>query len=161
MKGYSASKKEVIIESNGRVRVQTINELPTKTQQQFKDSCDLNKIMNQARRTGELPRQRAARGYYMDHTVLPQDYQAALDIVIEGNNAFNNLSSQVRSTFKNDPKELLKFLSDPKNKEEAIKLGLIEATVDKDPVVPAKSAKRQKAKDDPVDPDNKPSNDHA
>lgn len=147
----SASKKEVTIdEKTGRVRVQTINTLPTKTQQQFKDRCDLNKIMKQAKRTGELPAQRAARGYYMDHTVLPADYQRALDLVIDGEVAFNGLPSEVRARFENDPKKLLTFLSDKKNLDEAIKLGLAQAPVEQPPVEKAKSATRQKAKNDEV-----------
>lgn len=151
--GKSYSKKEIKVDANGRVRVRTINPLPTKTQQQYKDQCDLHKIVERARRTGELPRQRAARGYYMDCTVLPTDYQKALDLVIEGNNAFNNLSSDVRKRFENDPKKLLEFLSDSKNKEEAIKLGLIEAQVETAPVENANKAQPKKAKKD-VEPNN-------
>lgn len=83
----------------------------------------------------------------MDHTVLPQDYQAALNLVLEGNQAFNNLASETRKRFDNDPKKLLTFLSDPKNHEEAIKLGIKEHVEDV-PVEKAKSAQRQKAKND-------------
>lgn len=146
LKGKSHAIKKVTNE-NGRVRVQTVNPLPSKTQQQFKTKCDINHIMKQAMASGELPHQRSARGYYMDHTVLPQDYQAALNLVLEGNQAFNNLASETRKRFDNDPKKLLTFLSDPKNHEEAIKLGIKEH-VEEVPVEKAKPAQRQKAKND-------------
>lgn len=153
------AKKEVTIdEKTGRVRVQTINELPSKTQQQFKDSCDLNKILTKAKATGELPLQRMAKGYYMDTTVLPQDYQAALNLVIEGNNAFNNLSSEVRKRFDNDPQKLLEFLDDPKNHEEAIALELKKQEEQKN----AKSASAAKGdKKAPSKQQDAPSNESA
>lgn len=153
-----AQKKIIVDEKTGRVRVQTINPLPTKTQQQYKDACDLNKILSHAKRTGELPFQRSARGYYMDTTVLPQDYQAALDLVIDGTNAFNNLSSEMRKRFDNDPKKLLEFLQDPKNHEEAIALEL-KKQQDVENVNMAKSASATKGQKNKKNDDNKSSDD--
>lgn len=140
--------KKVIVE-NGRTRVVTINDKPTRTQQQFKDSCDMSKIMDNYKRTGQLPPSRR-QGKYIDTTLLPEDYQTSLNIIIEANTAFDNLPSQTRKRFDNDPKKLLEFISDPKNHQEAVDLGLKEDTVQTDQSKMAKPAQQQKAKKDKV-----------
>nr|QJB20663.1 MAG: internal scaffolding protein [Microvirus sp.] len=145
-----------IITENGRVRVVTVNDKPSKTQQQFKDSCDMEKIMSNYRKTGQLPPS-GRRGVYLDTTILPQDYQSALNIIIEAETVFESLPSETRKRFQNDPKKLLEFVSDPKNHEEAKQLGLKEDTVQTDPVPKAKSAQQQKAKKDQVKQDINPS----
>lgn len=114
--------KKVIRMENGRTRVITLNNEPTKTQQQFKDQCDVNNIMKKYKLTGEWPNPKK-QGIYLDSTNLP-DYQSALNTVIAANDSFSTLPSDVRKRFSNDPAEMIKFLADPKNNEEAIKLGL-------------------------------------
>jgi len=116
--------KKIIKHENGQIKIQTINTEPSMTSQQFKEQCDVNNIMKKYRLTGELSHLKKTQGQYMDLTSLP-DYQTALQTVIDANSAFESLPAHVRKSFQNDPKQLLQFVADPNNKEEAIKLGLI------------------------------------
>lgn len=108
------------LRDNGSLRVQTIDTLPSKTQQQFKDQCDINRIMRKYNMR-QLPD--PSLGMYLDTTDAPT-YQKSLEVIINANNSFAALNSEIRKRFHNDPTELLQFLKDPKNTEEAIKLGL-------------------------------------
>lgn len=93
------------------------------TQQQFKEECDINKILERALRTGVLPVVPGA--IYGDFTDVAS-YQDAHDALIRANEAFMSLPARIRDRFDNDPARLLEFLSDEANREEAVKLGLVE-----------------------------------
>lgn len=111
-----------ILRKSGKLSVSTVNNQPSKTQQQFKEQTDINNIMKKYQMR-HLPNPQA--GIYLDSTDAPT-YQQSLETVIKANEAFSSLSSDVRKRFSNDPTELLKFLKDLKNTEEAIKLGLAQ-----------------------------------
>lgn len=66
----------------------------------------------------------SAQPRFMDLTAV--DYMAANNRIVAGRNAFNNLPSKIRARFQNDPYQLLRFLDNPNNREEAIKLGLVQ-----------------------------------
>lgn len=109
-----------------------------RVKQSFVSECDINTIMKQYSITGQIRHMsaNAAKGAYMD---LPDDldFQASLQIVQTGTDAFATLPSKTRDRFNNDPALFLEFMADPANAEEAIRLGL--ATKRPDPVeaVPA------------------------
>ena len=92
-------------------------------QQHFKDECDINNILRQFNITGLLP----------EHTLSPRygdfsgitDYHSALNQVIAAEDEFMNLPADLRARFQNDPAQLIEFLENSQNKDEAIKLGLI------------------------------------
>lgn len=115
---------KVIEIENNRVRVRTRNELPTKTQQQFKEQVDVNNIIRKYKQTGAITHLNTRKGVYMDCTAIP-DYQVALNTINQANSAFMELPAIIRARFQNDPAQLLEFLKDPQNKEEGIKLGLL------------------------------------
>jgi len=111
---------------NGNIRVQSVNTIPSRTQPQFKAECDINNIMKKYKVTGSITHlNNKQRGTYLDLTNLP-DYQQSLNDVIQANEAFSALPSHVRKQFENDPIQLINFLSDTNNREEAIRLGLID-----------------------------------
>lgn len=99
----------------------------SKTKQAMLAECDVNRIIKQFSATGQIKHisAKAALGAY---TNLPNDmdFQSALNIVIEGEKAFATLPAKVRDRFGNSPAEFLQFLDDPKNKDEAIALGLFK-----------------------------------
>lgn len=99
-----------------------------KTKQSFRQQCDVNTIVEKARKTGLVTHLNAKKPMYMDVGNVP-DYQTALDIVNKADSQFSALSAKVRERFGNDPAKMLVFLSDPANSEEAIKLGLVERKV--------------------------------
>lgn len=117
--------KEVIKLSDGRIKVRTINDEPTKTQQHYKDQCDINKIIEKAKKGGGITHVNPHAGKYMDLTTMPADYLTAMDVVIKANEAFMELPAKVRDEFAHDPARLIKFLQDPKNTDRAIELGLV------------------------------------
>jgi len=109
----------------GRVRVQSHNILPTKTQQNFKDECDINNIMAQYSKTGQFTHVTSRQGQYADFSNIT-DYQEMLDTVRYADQAFMTLPAQIRSRFGNDPGQLLAFVQDSKNYDEGVKLGLVQ-----------------------------------
>ena len=111
---------------------------PTLAQQQFKDECDINNILERFGVTGELP----------TNTRLPQygdfsgitDYQSALNAVMEAQEAFMALPAAVRARFANDPAAFVDFCSDESNRDEAIALGLVALDPTVQPVVESPKA---------------------
>jgi len=95
--------------------------------QSFKDEVDINNILDKYSRTGVLPETRSAIGQYLDLTNLP-DYQTALNTVIQADEMFDELPAQVRDRFKNDPINLIEFMKNDENYEEAVALGLLDAS---------------------------------
>ena len=93
------------------------------TQQQFKAECDVNNILAKYKKTGQINHLAKHNGNFGDFSNI-EDYQTALDKIAQAELAFNDLSSDIRSKFHNDPGKLIDFLSDEKNNKEAIELGL-------------------------------------
>lgn len=119
--------KKVIVEDNGRVRVvREFDSLsrPSRVQKHFKDDTDINKIIKKYHAEQRLL-QAPNKGYYGDFSNAPT-YLEARQSLINAQVAFNNLPSDVRKRFDNDPHQLLSFLDDSNNRDEAIKLGLID-----------------------------------
>ena len=113
---------------NGTTRVITQNNEPSLTQQQFHDASDINQIMKKYHATGMITHLNQKKGAYLDLSSA-KDYQQSLDLVIEAQRSFMTLPSETRARFQNDPQQLISFLSDDKNREEAIKLKLINPKI--------------------------------
>lgn len=107
-------------DSVGRVLFQD----ETRAKQSFKKECDINTIMAKYQSSGVLPSY-AGPGLYGDFSQV-SDFLEAQVILQHAEEQFKGLSSAVRDRFKNDPAEFLAFVNNPKNKDEAIKLGLVE-----------------------------------
>lgn len=120
------ANQKITVRKNGTISVETINTEPTLTQQQFKEQCDINNIIKQYAQTGELPLSKKV-GQFLDVSNV-QDYQTALNTVYEAQHAFDALPSNIRSRFENDPNQLIAFIEDDANHEEALQLGLLSNT---------------------------------
>ena len=107
------------------------------TRQEFKDDCDINRIVDKYTRTGRLPYDADNLGIYVDVSEVG-DYQSALAFVTNAKESFNKLDVNVRKRFENSPQKLLDFLKDPENTDEAIKLGLAK---DGSPKIPETTLK--------------------
>lgn len=103
-------------------------EAPIVVQQQFKEECDINTIVKRFGLTGELPENLnfPKSGDFTGVT----DFHTAMNVVRRAEEEFMELPAELRSRFGNDPGTLLAFLEDPKNKEDAIKLGLVNKPVE-------------------------------
>lgn len=98
------------------------------TQQHFKDECDINYIIKhysepQYQTLGAIKTPRVP--LWGDFSNVP-DLRAAHDAFAVAESSFATLPAEIRRRFNNNPLELLSFVNDSKNREEAVKLGLIE-----------------------------------
>lgn len=122
--------KIIEVRPNGRKRVATVNDLPSRTSQQWKDSCDVNKIMEKYKKTGSITHVRnRVEGVYADLTQLPVSYQEALDTIKTAEKAFEAIPAKVRQEFDNNPSKLISFLADKKNLDKAAELGLVNKPI--------------------------------
>lgn len=112
---------------------QIICEDPSLTAQSFVEDADLNVL---ARRFGitTIPMGSFDPALFRDTTQDP-DLRQVLDIKREAVEAFRGLPPKIRRRFHENPIELMEFLADNDNHEEAIRLGLINT-----PAAGAKSA---------------------
>lgn len=94
-----------------------------KTQQQFAEEVDINTIVERFGLTGHLP----------ENPRMPQsgdftgvtDFQSAMNIVRQAEEAFMEFPAHIRAEFNNDPQRMLDFLGNDKNREKALEMGLI------------------------------------
>jgi len=112
-------------EDNRRPIVDCSNDVPI-TQQSDAVDCDINVIVARAKSGADLSRLTKQGPMYGDFTNLP-DYRSALLMVNRARDAFMAMDAVVRKRFNNDPAQLLDFLADDKNRDEAVKLGLLKA----------------------------------
>lgn len=97
------------------------------TKQAFHAECDINAIIARARRTGFQPPFKTG-GIYGDFSAFT-DYRDSLHLIEQAQADFMALPATVRDRFQNDPTNLLLFIADANNRQEAIDLGIIDAKV--------------------------------
>lgn len=105
------------------------------TEQAHANASDINTIMRKYRKTGLLPEPVLA-GVYGDFS-MAVDFHTAQNRIIDANNMFNALPSDIRTTFKNDPGLFFQFVNDDTNRAECQSMGLIPPD---DPKTPAPKA---------------------
>lgn len=96
-----------------------------RTHQEFREECDINTIMARYNATGVMPQpwKSPPKPLWGDFSSVPE-FQAAQQLLVDARDAFLSLPAKVRARFHNDPAEVLAFVHDPDNLEEARKLGL-------------------------------------
>lgn len=103
----------------------------SKTLGSEKDACDINKILDTYKRTGQLPSMTAG-GSFVARNPQFGDFSNATDFTTvrymldEAERQFMSLPAHIRKRFDNNPQLLIEFLSNEENRSEAEKLGLIE-----------------------------------
>lgn len=95
-----------------------------RTQQHQKDGTDINSFMRRYIEGGPLPPMAKGVQIYGDFTQFG-DYGECLQTVADAQDSFLDLPSSIRDRMDNDPAQLLAFLNDPENLEEARELGLV------------------------------------
>ena len=98
------------------------------TQQQYAEEVDINTIVKRFGLTGQLPQnlQMPVSGDFTDAV----DFHTAMNVVRQAEEEFLRVPADVRERFGNDPGKLMAFLEDDKNRDEAIKLGLVNPPVE-------------------------------
>jgi phage internal scaffolding protein len=112
-----------------RVTVDTGRE--TKTQQSLA-GLTAKEIMERHQRTNTIPVHNLNPQYGVYDSGL--QLQEALQITQDALDEFDGLPKEVRKRFNQDPSEIIDFLANENNRDEAIKLGLIEEEVKETPV---------------------------
>lgn len=100
---------------------------PIYTQQSFAEEADINFIMARYERTGVLvdPTKVSMREASFGDFSEGLDYMETQNRLLAGQAAFASLPAKVRERFRNDPAELVEFVSDEANRAEAVSLGLV------------------------------------
>jgi phage internal scaffolding protein len=93
-------------------------------QQHHKEECDINTILQKFNVTGLLP-ESPLSPRYGDFSGI-SDYHTAMNRVIAAQDEFEALPAQIRARFDNDPANLIEFLENSDNRQEAEELGLVE-----------------------------------
>ena len=96
---------------------------PTLAQQQFRDECDINNILERFNVTGQLP-VTPLEPQFGDFSGI-RDYQSALNAVMSAQDSFDQLPARVRERFANDPAAFVDFCLDESNRDEMKALGLL------------------------------------
>lgn len=97
---------------------------PGVTKQSFADEVNINKIIARFDKNGMVTHINKSPGFFGDVSELV-DYQESLNIVMKAEELFSGMSAEIRARFGNDPGQMIEFLEDPKNLEEAKKLGMV------------------------------------
>ena len=87
-------------------------------------ACDINAIVRRYKKTGFLEHVRKTPGVFADVSQFG-DFHSMVSKVTEARSVFAQLPSELRKRFHNDPAELVVFMGDSANAEEAISLGLM------------------------------------
>lgn len=90
--------------------------------QEFKADADINTIMKKFQKGEALNH---VKIYQQDYGIAsPVDLHAAMTLIARAQSMFEDLPSNVRNFFRNDPSEFLGFVQDSKNAEKAKELGI-------------------------------------
>jgi len=111
---------------------------PGKTDPSGAKDADINNIVATYHKTGVLPLQQRA-AVFADVSDAPS-YQEALQVVIDAEKAFMTLPANIRKRFDNDATQMLAFIDNPENRQEAASLGMLKsAAPSPQPAGPASS----------------------
>lgn len=127
------------VKVNGKVRkkVRTVFDKDnprsvSRTQQHFKKDTNINSIMKKYKKSGLLVDpsiKPTAMPQFGDFTKV-EDFHSLQNRLCEIQSYFNSLPVEIRTKFKNDPHQLMAFMNDEANHEEALRLGLIDNDLD-------------------------------
>lgn len=102
--------------------------------QESEPEANINNIVARYQKTGYLP-QSNKQPKFGDFT--NNDFQQMRNAIADIDMQFLALPPKIRRRFNNEAENVIRFLEDPRNHEEAVKLGLIQLVdEDGDPFVP-------------------------
>lgn len=98
-----------------QIQFENHDEAPFRAKQSFKDQCDINRILDRAKRTGVVSHLQRHQGTFGDFRNF--DFEDAQFKLAHANSIFYDLGAEVRKEFGNSPAKFFKFASDPANAE--------------------------------------------
>ena len=99
-----------------KVKVQSINDDPTMTKQALKDDADVNKIIKKYNRVDLMKQAYELEAIYGE--IDSQDLQEAMNKVIAAEQAFEQVPSEIREQFGNDPGRWIDYATNKENLEQ-------------------------------------------
>lgn len=99
---------------------------PSRTQQHFRNECDINNIMKRYLTTGYLtdPMNVSTRKPMFGDFSNVSEFQNAQNVIADAVQAFEAMPSYLRKRFQNNPVLFLEFVNNSDNYDEAVKLGI-------------------------------------
>lgn len=97
---------------------------PSKTQQHFKDECDVNRIVKKYAGTGIIEHVRSGIPRYVDCS--NQTFAEAQMVIAETRSHFERLPADIRKAFDNNAANYVDAHNDPEQAQRLSDLGLIE-----------------------------------
>lgn len=121
------------------------------TIQSGKDDADINVLVRRfGLGEGPLAPPPKDPAHYGDFTNAPTSLREILDIKRSADEAFAQLPARMREYFHNDPAVLWGFVNDPKNREEAVEMGLLHKHVPA-PIIKEQATQHTNQEDDDGD----------
>lgn len=114
---------------------------PSLTQQQFADDTDINVLVDRYEDTGFFydplsvinGKSASSSPTFGDFSEFDSaDYMRSQNVLVKARESFENLPVEIRERFNYNPLNLLEFISDKANYEEALKLGLVNERMKED-----------------------------
>jgi phage internal scaffolding protein len=120
--------KKLVRNQFDRIRVKTEIKGKSRTQQQFKNECDINNVVKAFAKNGvvhHLNQSEPNYGYVDSRT-----YHECLNVVRDAHEMFNELPAEVRRKFDDNPMLFMDFVHDDANGQELYDLGLLDRLPD-------------------------------
>lgn len=121
---------------SGRVGVVARHLEDGRTQRHLGRATDINNILAKYRKTGVIEHVKRTQERYGDFTMLA-DFAGNLDMTAKAQQAFEALPASLRNQFGNSIPDFYAFVSNPENKEQLRKWGMLKAAPDEPAAVPA------------------------
>jgi hypothetical protein len=118
-----ATKKQMREFSKRPGKVDAQGNIVYMTEQAHKHECDVNHIVKKYDKHGLISHVSKFEAKFGD--LSGTDFKSMYDKVTNAISMFQELPSGIRNRFDNSPAELLRFMDNPDNREEAIDLGII------------------------------------
>lgn len=99
------------------------SDAPSRTKSEFADDCNINNIVGKAMKTGILPS--GNRKPLFEDFSMVSDYVDTQRTIAQAEQNFMQLDPTIREQFGNNVANLLDFIDNPENAEEAAAMGLI------------------------------------
>lgn len=87
------------------------------------ENADIPLIMEKYAKTGVINANIKSNLQFGDASMVPS-YHEAYNLIAQSHELFDSLDAKIRSRFQNDPSNMINFIADKENYDEAVKLGI-------------------------------------
>ena len=130
-----------------KVKPRTINNKPSRTEQNHAEGLDINNIMRRYKNEGLLPKMQSFEGVYGEFDSM--DMREAIDKVEKANALFMEVPAVIRAQFDNDAGAFIDYATNPANIQQMADWGM----ANRPPEPPKDPRAHDPSPDDPAHPD--------